>query len=149
MAFYPTFIISFQYEIVPYLYTEHKITGFAKLTDIGGNGEYSTKKWIWLEMGNFLPKIQMDGYGSDRTGWSGVGLTIFHREGLYRDGGTRPRSEKFRRGRLPRFENKMAQIRCLFRFLGYFGVGWPPADDSSPHSKIRGDAPAHFMLCVN
>ena len=25
----------------------------------------------------------------------------------------------------PRFENEVAQIRRLFRFVGYFGVGWP------------------------
>ena len=34
--------------------------------------------------------------------------------------GTRPSSEKFRCP--PRFGNEGAQIRCLFRFLGYFGV---------------------------
>ena len=34
-------------------------------------------------MGNFLPKNpDMDGYGSGRTGWSGVGLRILPREGL-------------------------------------------------------------------
>ena len=32
-----------------------------------------------------------------------------------------PFSEKFRRGRHPRFENEVAEIRSLFRFLGYFG----------------------------
>ena len=37
------------------------------------------------------------------------------------DGGTRPRSEEVRRGRPSRFENEVAQIRCLFRFLVYFG----------------------------
>ena len=36
-------------------------------------------------MGNFPPKNpDMDGYGSGRTGWSGVGLRILPREGLYR-----------------------------------------------------------------
>ena len=35
-------------------------------------------------MGNFLPKnLDMDGYGSGRTGWSGVGLRILPRERLY------------------------------------------------------------------
>ena len=47
-----------------YLHIGHKITGFAKLMDIGGNGEFSTKKngygwkwgifyqeiWIWMDM---------------------------------------------------------------------------------------------------
>ena len=42
-----------------YLYIEHKITGLAKLTDIGGNGEFSTQKWKWLETGNFLPKTRI------------------------------------------------------------------------------------------
>ena len=46
-----------------------------------------------------------------------------------------PRSAKFR-GRPPRFENKRDQIRCLFQFLGYFGVSWPPTDDSSPTRKF-------------
>ena len=51
---------------------------------IGGNGEFSTQKWIWVDMGNFLPKNpDMDGYGSGRTWWSGVGLRILPREGLY------------------------------------------------------------------
>ena len=35
-------------------------------------------------MGNFLSKNpDMDGYGSGRKGWSGVGLRILSREGLY------------------------------------------------------------------
>ena len=77
-------IISLQYEVMAYLSVEHKITGFAKLTDVCGNGEFSTQKWIWVEMGNFLPSTpDMDGYGSGRTGWSGVGLKILPREGLY------------------------------------------------------------------
>ena len=33
-----------------------------------------------------------------------------------------PSSEKFRRGRPPRFENEVTQIQCLFRLLGYLGV---------------------------
>ena len=66
-----------------YLYIEHKSTSFAKLTDMGGNGEFSTEKWIWVEIGNFLQKTDMDGYGSGQTGWSGVVLEIFPREGLY------------------------------------------------------------------
>ena len=37
-----------------YLCIEQKITGFTKLTDMGGNGEFSTKNygygwvWVWL-----------------------------------------------------------------------------------------------------
>ena len=66
-----------------YLYIEHKITGFAKLTDIGGNGEFSTQKMDMGGNGDFLPRnLDMDGYGSGRTGWSGVGLKILPREGL-------------------------------------------------------------------
>ena len=61
-------ILSFQYEIVTYLYIEHKITGFTKLPDTGGYGEFFTKKagykrvWIWpsgVERGgsqNFAPR---------------------------------------------------------------------------------------------
>ena len=42
-----------------------------------------TQKWIWVEMGIFLQKNpDMDGHGSSRTGWSGVGLKILPREGL-------------------------------------------------------------------
>ena len=66
-----------------YSYLKHKITGFAKLTDIGGNRNFLPQKWIWVEVGNFLPNTpDMDGYGSGRTGWSGVGLVILPREGL-------------------------------------------------------------------
>ena len=41
------------------------------------------------------------------------------------DGGRVQCSEKLGRGRPPRFGNEVAQIRYLFRLLGYFGVGWP------------------------
>ena len=34
-----------------------------------------------------------------------------------------------------RFENEVAQIRCLFWFLGYLGVGGHTANDSSPLKK--------------
>ena len=67
-----------------YLYIEHKIPSFAKLTDMGGNGEFSTQKngyggnWEFSATKN----PDMDGYGSGQTGWSGVGLEILHREGL-------------------------------------------------------------------
>ena len=49
----PTALIrSLHYEIIAYLYIEHKIAGFAKLMDMGGNGKSSTKKsgygWIWI-----------------------------------------------------------------------------------------------------
>ena len=64
-------ILSFQYEIVTYLYIEHQITGFTKLPDTGGYGELFTKK----------PGI--NGYGSGQAGWSGVDLKILPREGLY------------------------------------------------------------------
>ena len=37
-------ILSFQYEIVTYLYIEHKITGFTKLPDTGGYGEFFYQK---------------------------------------------------------------------------------------------------------
>ena len=40
-----------------YLYIEHKVTGFAKLSDIGGSGEFRTKKWIWVELGIFYQEI--------------------------------------------------------------------------------------------
>ena len=48
-----------------------------------------------------------------------------------------------------RFENKTAQIRRLFRFLGYFGDRLATCRRFVPHSKIRGDAPAHntSLLC--
>ena len=39
--------------------------------DMGGNGEFSTKN------------LDMDVYESYRTGWSGKGLKILPREGLY------------------------------------------------------------------
>ena len=46
--------------------------------------EFSSQKWIWVDMGNFLSKNpDMDGYGSRRMGWSGVGLRTLLREGLY------------------------------------------------------------------
>ena len=44
-----------------YLYKEHKITGFAKSTDIGENGEFSEKK------------INMGGNGEFSTTKSGYG----------------------------------------------------------------------------
>ena len=67
-----------------YLYIEHKITDFAKLTDIGGNGEFSTQKMDMVEMGNILPRNpDKDGYGSGRTGWSGLGLKMLPHEGLH------------------------------------------------------------------
>ena len=37
------------------------------------------------------------------------------------DGGCVPGSEKLGGGCPPRFENEVARIRCLFRFLEYFG----------------------------
>ena len=39
-----------------YLYIEHKITSFAKLTDMGGNEEFSTKKMDMGENGEFSEK---------------------------------------------------------------------------------------------
>ena len=35
----------------------------------------------------------------------------------------------------PRFENEVAKIRCFFRFLWYFGVGWPPCRRFDPPLK--------------
>ena len=55
--------------ICTYCYIEHKTTGFAKLMDMGGNGNprFLLKK---MDMGGiFYQKIpDMDGYGSFRTG---------------------------------------------------------------------------------
>ena len=76
-------IFSLQYEIMAYLYIGHKIKGFAKLTDMGLNGEFSTQKMDMGGNGKFSKKNpDMDGYGSGRTGWSGVSLKILPREGL-------------------------------------------------------------------
>ena len=65
------------------------------------------------------------------------------------DGGDASPPVKNLGGDVPsRFDNETAQIRCLFRFSGRFGIGWPPADDSSPlHSKIRSDAPGGKSHC--
>ena len=55
------------------------------LGDIGGNREFSTPKIDMGGNGEFSTKKNpdMDGYGSGRTGWSGVGLIkILRREGL-------------------------------------------------------------------
>ena len=54
-------ILSLQYETMVYLYIEHNIRGFAKLTDVGGNGEFST------------PKMDMGGNGEFSTKKSGYG----------------------------------------------------------------------------
>ena len=35
----------------------------------------------------------------------------------------------------PRFENEVVKIRCFFRFLGYFGIGWPPCRRFDPPLK--------------
>ena len=65
-----------------YLYIKHKITGFAKLTDIGVNGEFSIQKngyeWKW---GIFYQEIRiwMD---MDLAGRGEVGLIILPCEGL-------------------------------------------------------------------
>ena len=56
---------------------------------MGGNGEFSTQKGIWVEMGNFLPKkSDIDGYGSGRTRWSEVGLKILLVKGSISDAGS-------------------------------------------------------------
>ena len=47
-------ILSFQYDIMAYLYIENKITSFAKLTDMGGNWEFSSQKMDMDGNGNFL-----------------------------------------------------------------------------------------------
>ena len=46
-------------------------------------------------------------------------------------GDASPAVKKIRSVRPLRFESKMAQIRCLIRFLGILEVDWAPADDSS------------------
>ena len=47
----PLFFPYSRYEIMAYLYKEHKITGFAMMTGMGGNGEFPTQKngygWKW------------------------------------------------------------------------------------------------------
>ena len=86
-------ILSFQYEIVTYLYIEHKITGFTKLPDTGGYGEFFTKKagykrvWIWpsgVERGgsqNFAPRRALVSAAGSRassvTGVIGLLFTMF------------------------------------------------------------------------
>ena len=76
-------ILSLQYEFLSNLNIKHKITGFAKSTDMGGNGEFSTQKVDVGGNGEFSKKNPyVDWYGSGRTGWSGVGLEILSREGL-------------------------------------------------------------------
>ena len=50
---YLLLLFSLQHEIIAYLSIEHKPTGFTKLADMSGNGEFSTKK-----------NPDMDGYGS-------------------------------------------------------------------------------------
>ena len=43
-----------------------------------------------------------------------------------------------------RFKNEVAQIRCLFRILGYFGGKLATIPTiRPPHSKIRDDAPVN------
>ena len=70
-----------------------------------------------------------------------------HRRGGGGSGDPDPRTFENREVRPPRFENEVAKIRCFFRFLWYFGVGWPPCRRfDPPHSKIRGDAPAEDPL---
>ena len=49
--------------------------------------------------------------------------------------GTRLRSEKVRRGRPTRFENEVAQIRCLSDFKGILGEVGHTFDDSSTPLK--------------
>ena len=52
------------------------------------------------------------------------------------DGGDASPPVKNLGGDVPsRYENKTAQIRRHFRLSGYLGIGWPPADDSSPTQK--------------
>ena len=50
-------------------------------------------------------------------------------------GGPNPRTFENRVGGPPRFENEVAKIRCFFRFLGYFGVGWPPCRRFDPPTQ--------------
>ena len=62
----------------------------------------------------------MEGAGASPTGGSG---------------GPDPRTFENWVVRPPRFENEVAKIRCFFRFLGYFGVGWPPCRRFDPPLK--------------
>ena len=56
-------VLSLPYEIMAYLYIKHKITGFAKLTDMGGKqGIFYPKKWVWVEMGIFYKKKSAYGW---------------------------------------------------------------------------------------
>ena len=50
-------------------------------------------------------------------------------------GGPDPRTFENRVGGPPRFKNEVTKIRCFFRFLGYFGVGWPPCRRFDPPLK--------------
>ena len=51
-----TLILSLQYDIMAYLYIENKITSFAKLTDMGGNWEFSSQKTDMDGNGEFSTK---------------------------------------------------------------------------------------------
>ena len=52
-------------------------------------------------------------------------------------GGGGPDPALLKTGRVdsPRFENEVAQNPVFFRFLGYFGVGWPPCRRFDPPLK--------------
>ena len=43
-AIHTVLSLSLQYKIMAYLCIGHNIAGFPKLTDLGGNGKFSTKK---------------------------------------------------------------------------------------------------------
>ena len=62
-------------------------------------------------------------------------------------GGRVPRSEKFRRGRPPDSRMKWPKSG-VFPIFGNFWGRFATADDSSPHSKIRGEAPVNNLKNV-
>ena len=61
-------------------------------------------------------------------------------------GGPDPRTFENRAVRPPRFENEVAKIRCFFRFLGYFGVGWPPCRRFDPPTQKSVTTPLRGRL---
>ena len=85
--------------------------------------------WIW---GTFYQKIRiwMDTDPAERGGMEWVS-EFCPVKGSSPD----PRTFENRVGGPPRFENEVAKIRCFFRFLGYFGLGWPPCRRFYPPLK--------------